>query len=358
MDTLSNSELLSQILDSDVGVQTAAAIRKDAYRELVVFGNLTSYSMQKLLQSCPRKFQLTKLGADLNEEDEEGNCDFAFGHAVGAGVAVYDQTKDLRKAHWAAFLAWNIDLLEEPYRKPGRPDSKKTFFNALWAISVYSVFYEEETDLDEYEIVKAEATVAIDFEDGHFYVGHIDELLKHKATGRFKVKENKTTVYSTVDPAIYSNTDQALSYAVVIDQLGESEYDVLYTVYSSTEQRWLQFEFSKSSLQKAEWLQGQFFFHQQIEDYETANLFPKNGESCMQYNRRCKFYESCDYNHDRVYGKTFADLKKLESVEQLNEIEQVDYSYKFLELKKSMKKERVIPILPAADSDSASMEEM
>lgn len=333
-----NSDILSEVLSSELGAKNSSAVRKDNYRALVAFGNVTSYSMQQLLHACPRKFQLAKLGADSNSDDvREANCDFAFGHAVGAGVATFDETGDARAALWAAFLAWNIDLFEEPVRKPNRPPSGKTFFHALWAIKVYEVFREEETDLCEYEVLKSEATIAVDFEDGHYYVGHVDELLQHKATGRLKVKENKTTVYAAVDPAMYANSDQALSYALVVDQLGAAEYDVLYTIYSSTEQRWLQFEFTKSALAKAEWLQGQFFLHDQIETYSEHNLFPKNGGNCIQFGRRCEHYENCGMNQDRIFRKKFSDLEAIEGLEQLAEIEPLDYAFTLSDIKARMK---------------------
>lgn len=351
MDSLLNSDVLSELLSSDIGSKNSAAVKKDNYRELVAFGNVTSYSMQQVLRACARKFQLLKLGADNAGPDDvrEGNCDFAFGHAVGAGVATFDETGDVRAALWAAFLAWNIDLLEEPPRKPNRPPSGKTFFHALWAIKVYETWREEETDLGEYEVLKSEATIAVDFEDGHFYIGHIDELLRHKDSGRLKIKENKTTVYAAVDPAMYSNSDQALSYALVIDQLGAAEYDVVYTIYSSTEQRWLTFEFTKSAQDKAEWLQGQFFIHDQIETYSEHNLFPKNGGSCLQFGRRCEHYENCGMNQDRIFKKRFADLSSITSLTQLNEIESLDYAFKLSEIKARMKQSLTAPAIVNSD---------
>jgi len=355
MDSISNSDLLQELLSSDVSAKTSTAVKKDNYRDLVAFQNVTSYSMQQVLHACPRKFQLAKLGADNRGEDDirEGNCDFAFGHAVGAGVAVFDETGDVRAALWAAFLAWNIDLLAEPVKKPNRPPSGKTFFHALWAIKVYEVWREEETDLCEYEVLKSEATIAVDFEDGHFYVGHVDELLRHKETGRLKVKENKTTVYSAVDPAMYANSDQALSYALVVDQLGAAEYDVMYTIYSSTEERWLQFEFTKSALQKAEWLQGQFFLHDQIETYADHNLFPKNGGSCIQFGRRCEHFESCGMNQDKIFQKQFKDLKVLNSLEDLENIEAIDYAFTLTDIKNRLK-HSVSPSI----NDNSDLEEM
>jgi len=327
---------LSELLGSDVSSATNAAygVKKDDYSRLVAFGNVTSFSMEQVLHACPRKFQLLKLrsDADTDGSGRESNPTFAFGHAVGAGVACYDETRNLKQAIFAAFLAWNIDLFEEQERKPNRPDPKKSFHHAVWALYLYKEFYENETDLRDYDVVKLEASLAVDFENGYWYVGHIDEQLKHKETGQFKVKENKTTVYNTVDPALYSNSDQALSYALVMDSVGASEYDVLYAIYSSTDQRWISMEFTKSALQKAEWLQDHTMIHSDIQMYSDANFFPKRGRSCIEFGRRCEHYETCDYNADKVYGQQFRELEKVSSFEQLEEIKPFDYKFTWSEI--------------------------
>lgn len=333
-------DLLQEVLGSSVNSGsggTAALVRKDNYKDLVRLQNVTSYSMQQKLHECPRKFQLMKMEADRNETQErEGNVDFAFGHAVGAGVACLDSGGSPEQAVFEALLAWNIDLFAEKEAKNYK-NPKKSFFHALWALESYKLFRVEETDLADYEVVKNEATVAIDFENGHFYTGHIDTILRHRETGRYKVKENKTTGFSTVHPALYENSEQALSYAVVLDSFGASEYDVLYTIWSAPDQRWLSFEFTKSPRAKAEWIQGQFFVHADIEAYREANFFPKRGGSCLAFNRPCEYFGSCDFNSQRVFGKNFRDLGSAAGLETLAEIEPTDYAFKVSDLLATLK---------------------
>lgn len=341
MDTLNNSELMESLLDSDIndrttsGVIAAGKVLKDNYRELVKFKNVRSYSMEQVLKQCARKYQIMKHTANLEEEQErETNEDFAFGHSVGAGVAVYDECQDLKKAIWAAFLAWNIDLLAVKEKRPNRPDPRKSFSHAVWALYVYEVFYQEELGIADYDVVQLEATIAVDLENGDYYVGHIDELLKSRDTNHYKVKENKTTVFNSIDPAMYGNSDQALSYALVIDAHGSSEYDVLYCIYSSTEQRWIKMEFTKTAQQKAEWLQMELLLSSQIEMYSELNFFPTNGASCMAFNRTCPQFGSCTYSPIKVYGKRFDDLPELTGLEELNEMVKLDYRFTFSDLVK------------------------
>lgn len=323
-----NSDLLDSLLDARVtdttpGFGAAVKVAKTGYDQLIRHGNLMTYSTSEVLHSCPRKYAIKKLQADAGTSERINSPTFAFGHAVGAGVAVYDQTQDLRESIWAAFLAWDIDLLSEE-RKTASGNGK-SFYEAVWALYEYRTFHETETDLRDYEVVKIEGTIAIDFEDGHFYSGHIDEVLRHKFTGQYRVKENKTTGMKNVDPALYSNSNQALSYAVVIDMLGGNDYEVQYTVYSSADQRWLQFFFVKQGFKKAEWIQDMLLTHQQLDHYAELKFFPKRGGSCFGFMRRCEFYETCDISTKSAFGKEFADLPRIQSLTDINAVEHIDF---------------------------------
>ena len=322
--------LSSDLVDSSIGHKAAVKVAKDNYEQLVARRNLTTYSIQQALHECPRKFAIKKMQADAGTTVYRNSPTFAFGHAVGAGVAVYDKTLDLRQAIWAAFLAWDIDLLDEELK--GTRKTGKSFHEAIWALYEWRQFHAEETDLPDYEVTHIEATLAVDFEDGHFYSGHVDEILRNKYTGKYRVKENKTTAMVNIDPAMYSNSDQALSYAVMVDMLGGTEYEVMYTVYSAGQQKWQQFSFVKSASKKAEWIQDQLLLHKQIEDYEVINFFPKRGGSCMNFMRRCEFYENCDLSTERVYGKRFDELQTVESLADLHSIEHLDFSTTLTEI--------------------------
>ena len=324
-----NSAAFDLIMDTSVTDNSpgVAAIKpfSETYQELQSYGNLSSYSMDSVFNACPRKFAIKKMQGAARTTSRMNSPTFAFGHSVGAGVATYDKTQDLRAAIWDAFLAWDIDLLEVETNKSGKPTGK-SFHEAVWALYNYQTFHATETNLSEYDTVKVEATLAVDFEDGHYYVGHIDELLVNRNTGEYLVKENKTTGLVSIDPCMYSNSDQALSYAVVVDMLGASSYGVLYTIYSSARQEWVQFSFIKAANAKAEWLQDQLLVHQQRDDYSNLDFFPKRGASCFSYMRRCEFYGSCELSLQTVYGKDFKELPKITCIADLEDIETIDYA--------------------------------
>lgn len=319
------SEQFDAILDTPINSanSNASAVLKTNYDKLSSHANLTTYSTSDIFHSCPRKFAIKKLQAATGTAERINSPTFAFGHAVGAGIATYDQTQNLRAAIWEAIKAWDIDLFDEE-RKPKRKNGK-SFWEAIWALYAYEQFYND-SDLSNYDCIKVEATVAIDFEDGHFYSGHIDEVLRHKVTGRYRVKENKTTGFANVDPALYANSDQALSYSVVIDMLGGTDYDVMYAVYSSTEQAWQQFDFVKHGYKKAAWIQDQLLLHRQIDDYKELNFFPMRGRSCYNFMRRCEYFDNCDMTSKTVYGKDYKDLPLIKSIADIDAIEKIDYA--------------------------------
>jgi hypothetical protein len=332
------SDILNDFLASaPAGQNTATKIIKDNYSLLVAHGNLSSYSMQSVFNACPRKYQIKKLQAATGTSDRIQSVTFSFGHAVGAGVAEYDAAigrgetviDALSKATWAAFLAWDIDLLEietkGTYADGSGKPTGKSFAGAIWALEKYVDFVDTETNLRDYETVKIEANVAVDFEDGHWYVGHIDELLQHKDTGSFLVKENKTTGLRSVHPALYANSDQALSYAVVIDMLDGNEFEVLYTIYSSSIQEWVQHRFVKSTLKKAAWLQTQLLMHQQLDSYTELDFFPMRGSACFDFMRVCEYFGRCDLNQSSTFGVQYKDLAKITAKSDLDYIEFVDY---------------------------------
>jgi hypothetical protein len=323
--SLTTSEMFDAILETTVATgntSNAAAVLKTNYDQLSSHGNLTTYSTSDIFHACPRKFAIKKLHAKAGTSERINSPTFAFGHAVGAGIATYDQTRDLRAAIWEAIKAWDIDLFDEE-RKPKRRNGK-SFWEAIWALYAYEQFYNE-SDLSDYDCIKVEATIAIDFEDGHFYSGHIDEVLRHRETGRYRVKENKTTGFASVDPALYANSDQALSYAIVIDMLGGADYDVMYTVYSSTEQAWQQFNFVKHGYQKGEWIQDQLLLHRQIDDYTDLDFFPKRGRNCFQFMRRCEYFDLCSISMKQQFGSSYAELPRIKSIADIAAIEHVDF---------------------------------
>lgn len=304
----------------------ASATTDKDYRRIVSFDNCTSYSQQTDLHACPRRYQLTKADAKGSGSDgntEQSNLDFAFGHSVGAGIQTLIATGDLDAALFAGFISWKADYfadLDDFAAKFGKRTRKNK--NIAFAQLAIEKFYTQGLAKD-WEIYRlpdgspaVEVAFCVDMENGYKHYGHIDLVLRHKGTDRIAVWELKTTGYNTVDEALYANSSQALSYGIVLDSIEPdlSEYDVNYAVYSSPSMEWEVLPFTKSLTQKAEWIQDVLLDHNNIKTYRKLNFFPKRGESCIQFSRRCRFFGICDVTSHVSYE----DLPKEREAENVH----------------------------------------
>lgn len=333
-------------LDVDIGATLEEAKRisantaDKAYRKLTSHANVTSYSLLTQLHDCPRRFELDKLQANAEAVvvDSEVNLDFAYGHAVGAGIQTYAATGSLLAAQFAAFCAWRAPWDASKVDKRGR-ESGKSLAHALIAVERFQYFWAR--NLSDYEVVKlpngnnaTELAFAVDFENGFYHFGHIDTVLRNKSSGALAVWEGKTTGFQTVDEATYANSSQALGYSVVVDaiarEIGSSgtEYEVLYIVYSSSTGEFSLLPFGKTRTQRAEWLQDTLLDHANIGTYQRIGFYPKRGESCInQWGRKCQWFGQCQMSNESLMPGVVAP--KLENV---HGIESLDFDFKLSDL--------------------------
>lgn len=339
-----SSDLFSAI---DLGASLEAAKKisastsSKAYRKLTSHANITSYSLLSQLHDCPRKFELEKLQANTTVLVDAGpvNLDFAFGHAVGAGIQTFAATQSLVSAQLAAFLAWKADWDAEKLDKNQRPTGK-SLAHAMIAVEKFQYFWDRE--LAEWEVVRlssgklaTELAFAVDFQNGKFYFGHIDTVLQHKTGKQLAVWEGKTTGWS-VNEATYGNSNQALGYSVVVDKIAEeigangNDYDVLYIIYDTKNQAFTLMPFHKTRTQRAEWLQDVLLDHANIATYQRIGFYPKRGESCVsKFGYPCNWYGTCQMSNSSLFpGVTPPELGK----EEVNSVEDLDFVFTLDEL--------------------------
>jgi len=219
---------------------------------------LLSHSSRTTLHKCPRKYQLYRLSSqeismESLKETEQG-VTFAYGTAVGVGVASVLEGKSEDQIYLDTFLAWDTDLLDET------PRQKKSFWTCMYAIQKF-IALRENGFLDEYELVTYQGKPAVELSfqilmpDGYRYRGYLDAVLQHKESGAVIVLECKTSS-GTAQSASYKNSGQALGYSVVLDILFPklSSYSVLYLVYETKSYQYVELPFTKSLLQRALWL--------------------------------------------------------------------------------------------------------
>jgi hypothetical protein len=289
-----------EFLDTPIGISPSSQAyltTKKSYRNDYRFINVTSYSQREVLHECPRKFQQLKIVRAGAEQEETSNVDFIFGHAVGAGVQNYIVNEDKNFALYTTFLAWKADL------ETVLPKKQKSFLFAYLAVLKFIDVWDQIKDTWTIAVFNerpaSELLFWIDCENGYFHVGHIDVIIQNRITKELKIVEIKTTSSRYPDEAAYGNSDQALGYSIVLDAIAKhtiqiSTFNVLYYVYSTTSRNWSVFQFTKNRSQRADWLQDLLLDHSTIETYRKLRLFPKRGNSCWTFSRRCPHYGICD----------------------------------------------------------------
>ena len=313
---------LDKLSSIELQISYADTTDKD-YAKLQSFINTTSYSMLGELHACPRKLQLIKSRA-LKAGHVPQNVDFAYGHAVGAGIQSYLATGgNLDMALFNTFLAWRIPFEAAIEKK------HKTIWDTWLAVLAYQSFHQEH--LEDWEVWKLpngkpaiELAIEIDCENGYKHYMHIDVILQNKFTGQLAIQENKTHGFTAAEAAIYANSAQALSYGIPIDMLSSNtSYEVFYVCYSSVSREWELLPFTKSTSLKAEWIADIRLDHAAIQTYRQINFWPKRGESCYNFGRRCEFFGSCNIVSDANVERILPDGESAE---------RVDYSFKLSEI--------------------------
>ncbi len=254
-----------------------------------------SYSTILTLHSCPRKFQLYRLNARANEdEDSSSSVTFAFGHVVGLGIQEYITHQDLDTTYLNCFLMWEPDLLAD------NPKQSKSFWQAMAAVehfaSMCSNGYLKGWKLCTYQGKPAtELSFRITFPDGFYYVGYVDAVLQNTYTGEVMVLECKTTSATSVNAATYKNSAQAIGYSIVLDALfpSLSSYTVQYLIYKTKSRDYEVMMFDKSYLDRALWIRSLLLQIDIIKMYEAAEIYPQHGESCNSFYRECEYFGIC-----------------------------------------------------------------
>jgi hypothetical protein len=302
---------IEDILNQDLHKRELRMLSKLDYYNRTYKG--LSYSRVEMKLACSRKFEIA---AKYRLMPRTESATFAYGHAVGAGVQYTIAGRTFN--HVMLQVLFNYDYPFDKLGTASEQRSKKSYWHALDTVEM---FYKAYTSgqmpyLAGWEVAKfknangdilpaVELTFVIDMGDGWTYEGHIDLVLYNPVTNRYMVLELKTTGGKVVDEATYSNSDQAVGYGVVIDTIAgnlsaSASFDVLYLVNKTVDQVFLPFLFTKKPSDKAAWLFKLLIQREEVERYEAYGFYPPNGQSCMDYYRRCEYYTHCKRDNSEL----------------------------------------------------------
>lgn len=254
-----------------------------------------SYNTLKLLHVCERKFQLDRLLTTQTEKQHFPAT--VLGTAWGAGVAVYLLTKDIDKAMFTAWLSYF----------PKEEDNKRT--ETICLNMLKASVREMDNILEEWEVIlfdgkpAVEMSFRINLSDSYYYVGYIDLVLKNKYTGKVAVLDAKTTSLTLFDLSpVYQNSDQCIGYSIIIDKIvGEeqAEYDVLYLVGRLGSGNGFSpeiklYTFHKTLQDRLQWFISLGMDVNHLIEMKALNIYPQRGDSCLQYNRPCPHFGTCN----------------------------------------------------------------
>lgn len=280
-----------------------------------------SYSSLLTFHSCPRKFQLDRLGS-ISESSESisESITFSYGQIVGLGIQLALESKTYPEIIWQMFLGWKPELFEE------NPKQNKSFAAAVYAVDKF-ISMCEQGYLSNYSLVyydgkpACELSFLISLPNGFKYRGFVDAVLKHDITGEVIVLECKTSSATTLNPATYKNSAQAIGYSIVLDAIFPelSSYRVLYLIYSTKSLSYDQLEFTKSYVQRARWIRELVLDTDLLGVYNANDLYPMRGESCFTYFRECNYMGLCQMDTDRLVIPI--------TPEQITKIEETNSTY-------------------------------
>jgi hypothetical protein len=261
---------------------------------------------------------LDRLGS-ISEQSESisESITFSYGQIVGLGIQLSLESKSEEEIIWQMFLGWKPELFAD------NPKQNKSFAAAVFAVQKFQAM-QKEGYLDGYSLVTyqgkpaCELSFLITLPNQFKYRGFVDAVLQHDITGEVIVLECKTSSATTLNPATYKNSAQAIGYSIVLDAIFPelSSYRVLYLIYSTKQLQYDQLEFTKSYLQRARWIRELVLDCDTLSMYLGNDLFPMRGESCFSYFRECNYMGLCQMETDRLV--TPITPEQIEKIEKVN----------------------------------------
>lgn len=276
-----------------------------------------SYSSTGVLTSCPKKFMLYKVAPDGAPPRDESPA-LSQGKAVGVGYAYWLETGDIDLAMLETWRAY-YPPLEDNVRSITKA---KVIVQKLaqhdmngWKLAILNGKPAVETSF----CIKLADEVLDDngsiISPSIYFIGFLDAILQHEYTKQLLPLELKTTTLTANIKENFMNSAQGNGYGLILDKIREQRgekvglnYDIQYLVaqchkakadqYNPTI---LPYKFTKTIIDRLEWLIDLKLNQQRIQSYMDMGMFPRNGSSCLSWNKLCAFSGICNLTNQSPY---------------------------------------------------------
>lgn len=279
-----------------------------------------SHSALDLLNVCERKFQLDRLMA--RDDAEEESAHLVFGTAYGKAIACYLEHQDRDLALLTAWLSYH----------PVVNYDKKTEESCV--LAVQQSFDALDNLLEDYELVAFENKPAVELSfrmninPQFYYVGYVDAVLRHRYSKKHYIFECKHTgvLLEDISP-LYKHSGQALSYSIALDRIvGEqqSSYGVIYFV-GQLQREWglvkpVILTFDKTLEDRLNWFMTLGLDVQRLTAMLSFGTWPRRYQSCLKYNKPCFHFGTCHMHSLDRYKKFEPDTIDYQFTYELDEL--------------------------------------
>lgn len=287
-----------------------------------------SHSTLQTLESCPRKFEFSKLYQNPHHED---SLAAAFGTAIHRGFQEYLISGDYDKAVFAMMLEYPWELGESPMKDRSAEGGLALLDEMIkqFPAEKYELAYLDDSGtplpcvevpfrLVFDELCKLVLTARDEPNERCLvkevdvnYVGYMDLILHDKFDDKFIVIDIKTTSDRLEDLSPkYKFSDQTVPYGLVLNKLMGLELDELEVGYlvarpSLTSPKVELYKFYKSKEDLADWARGMLMTLNNLSRAVSLGYFARTRNGCSFFGRTCPYYQYC---HDRDNKRTQLQL--------------------------------------------------
>lgn len=297
-----------------------------------------SHSTLQTFETCPRKFEFSKLYQNPQHSDSLAT---AFGTAIHRGFQEYLITHNYDRAVYAM-------MLEYPWEMGESPMKDRSAEGALVLLDeMIKQFPEERYELAwisgvDGELPCVEVSFKITFKGWAIklnsldssqtktipitYAGFMDLVLLDKVEQKYIVVDIKTTSDRLEDlTPKYKFSDQTVPYALVLNSLLGLELDELDVGYyvarpSLVEPKVDFYLFYKSKEDISDWANGMKRTLHEIDYFAKHSWFPRTRQGCSAFNKTCPYFSICNDRDNKrtqlalAYSGELAPQKEIDAM--------------------------------------------